>query len=209
MMRRGVFSGSLPALTLVLFVLYGTSSAQFTQGPPGNPSAAGIITGTQPPAPAPPHVVAPPPSAGAPSSGPVIIGMQAGPAPAGAEAITSPGWILSVYGMPAILLGNEPGRRALAQRLRLSPEQTERLDGIHDRFERQTRTVRYDLLQKRIEMQRLFSDPASNQALLLSKQKDVATLFAGYADEAARAAIAARAVLSPEQVERLDAVMQR
>jgi Spy/CpxP family protein refolding chaperone len=209
MMRRGVVGGSLLELTLLLFAMYGMSPAQFTQGPRGNPSAAGITTGTQAPAPAPPHVVAPSPSGLAPSSGPVITGMQAGPSRAGAEAITSPRWILSVHGMPAILLGNEPGRRALALRLRLSPEQIERLDRINGRFERQTKTVRYDLLQKRIEMQRLFSDPASNQALLLSRQKEFATLFAAYADQAAKAAIEARAVLTPEQIERLDPLLQR
>ncbi len=209
MMRRGVFRSSLPALALMLFVLHGTSPAQFTQGPPGNPSAAGITTGTPPPAPVPPHVVAPSPSGGLPSSGPVIIGSQPGPSPSGAEAITSPAWILSVYGMPAILLANEPGRRVLAQQLRLSPEQIEQLARIHDRFERQTRTARYDLLQRRIEMQRLFSDPTSNPALLLSRQKAFAALFAGYAEQAAKAAIEARSVLTSGQLERLDGMMQR
>jgi hypothetical protein len=56
MMRRGVPSGLLFTLVLLLLVLHGTSPAQFTQGPSGNPSAAGITTGTQAPAPAPPHV---------------------------------------------------------------------------------------------------------------------------------------------------------
>lgn len=209
MMRRGVFRGSLPALALLLFVLHGTSPAQFTQGPPGNPSAAGITTGSPPPTPVPPHVATPSPPGGVPSSGPVIIGSQPGPSPFGTEAIVSPAWILSVYGMPAVLLANEPGRRALAQQLRLSPEQIEQLKRVRDTFERQTRTMRYDLLQRRIEMQRLFSDPASNPALLLSRQKAFATLFAGYAEQAAKAAIEARAVLKSEQIERLDGMMQR
>lgn len=209
MTRPGCLGNLMLVLALLLLVLCGTSSAQFTQGPPGNPSAAGITTGTAPPAPAPPHVVAPPPSGAPPATGPVIIGMQANPSTGGADAITSPGWVLSVYGMPAALLGNESGRRALTQRLKLSPEQTERLERIHDQFDRQTRTIRYDLLQKRIEIQQLFSDPASNQTLVLSKQKEFTGLLESYMDQAAKAAIEARAILRPEQIERLDTVMQR
>ncbi len=196
-------------LPVLLFMLCGPLHAQFTQGPVGNPSGAGVITGTQPPAPAPPRLSSPPPSTTAPSSTPLMPGAPAASIHRGSEMITSPGWILSLYGMPALLTANEAGRRVLAQRLRLSPEQIERLERIREGFERRTRTTRYDLLQRRIEMQRLFSDPAANQAVLAAKQKEFGALLRDLMDETTKAATEARGLLRPEQIERLDAVMER
>ena len=75
---------------------------------------------------------------------------------------------------------------------------------LRTRFYRETRDLRYDLAQKRLEMRRLFADPKADQASLLAKQKELSVLWQRLSDIAGWAVIEARAVLSLDQVERLE-----
>jgi hypothetical protein len=114
----------LAALLVILSTGPQHATAQFTQGPPGNPSAAGIITGTQPPAPVPPHVVAPP-SSSAPANVPVPQrGYLPYPAfdacPLDAGMIISPHWLLSPQGMPNAI---DSSITVLSRRLNLTSTQ--------------------------------------------------------------------------------------
>jgi hypothetical protein len=194
-MGNGLLRG-LSAAMVLLLVVCGEASGQFTQGPPGNPSAAGISTGSPPPVPVPPAVPSPPRSSGIL---PFVSSPQCTP---DAGAIDSPRGMVAAEGMPPVLDTYRDG--PLARYLDLSPEQLERLQALRNTFYRDTRDLRYDLSRKRLDMRRLFADPHAAEATLLSRHQELVSLRTKLADMVARAAVEARRLLKPDQIEMLD-----
>jgi hypothetical protein len=92
----------------------------------------------------------------------------------------------------------------VARYLNLSPVQVDKLLALRNKLYRDTKDLRYDVLRKRLEMGRLFADPRVGETILLSRHKEVVSLRVMLADMVARAAIEARQVLTPDQIEILD-----
>jgi Spy/CpxP family protein refolding chaperone len=115
--------------------------------------------------------------------------------------IVSPHWFLSPQVMPAAL---DTDMAALARHLNLSPSQVDGITEVRNRFYRETRDLRYGLLEKRMELRKLLSDPKTDERLLLKRQREVSDLWQKLADMVGRAVIEARRLLNPEQIERLD-----
>ncbi|HME44180.1 MAG TPA: periplasmic heavy metal sensor [Syntrophorhabdales bacterium] len=167
----------LGLIVLVMLSCLAPSEAwsQFTQGPPGNPSAAGIMSGS--PAPSGPSSRTP----GAPMAPP-----QSSMAPAmGIPYATAEGGVLAAY-------------------LGLTRGQMDKCRDLRNRFYRETRDLRYDFYQKQLEMRKLFADPKVGEAKLLEKEKELSPLRQRLMDKVAETIIEGRKILTPEQIERLD-----
>lgn len=97
-----------------------------------------------------------------------------------------------------------PQMHAMAAYLNLSREQVGKIQQIFNRSRSDNRDLRYDLLQKRIEMHRLFTDPKVNAQTLLAKEKELSALRQRLMDARMQALIEVRGVLTPAQIQKLD-----
>ena len=164
------------ASIMVSWLVSSEAWSQFTQGPAGNPSAAGITSGT--PAPSAPQ----PRSLGAP-----MVSPQGGVAPL-------------AMGIPYAT----PETNSLAAYLGLTRAQIDKCRVLRNRFYRETRDLRYDFFQKQLEMRKLFADPKATEAKLLEKEKELSPLRQRLMDKVAETIIEGRKILTSEQIEKLD-----
>lgn len=98
----------------------------------------------------------------------------------------------------------EPAHHRLGSYLNLSKEQQEKVRDVWNRFKTDTRDLRYDMMERRVEMRRLFTDPKADQASLLAKEKEMAGLRQKLMERRAQAALEWRGILTPEQIQKLD-----
>ena len=165
------------AVSTVLFL--GFVTVVFAQGPGPNSAAGG------------------PPFAGGPG-GPGGPGMMGRPGMMDEPGAWGPGG-----GHP----GCGPGARAGFGRgayLSLSKEQLDKMRGMRDRFYNETRDLRYEMAQKQLEMKKLFTDPKTDDATLLAKQKEMSALRVKLMDKMAQMMIEGRKVMTPEQLQKID-----
>jgi len=88
--------------------------------------------------------------------------------------------------------------------LNLSDEQLAKMKELRNRFHNETRDLRYSLAIKRLEMRKLFTDPKTDDAQLLAKQKEISKLRQQLWDKKAQMKIEWRKILTPEQIAKLD-----
>ena len=86
----------------------------------------------------------------------------------------------------------------------LSNEQRDKMREIKTRYRQETRDMRYDLEQKRLEMRKLFTDPKTDDAILLAKAKELNALKLKLMDKMAEMKIERRKIYTPEQLQKLD-----
>jgi len=94
--------------------------------------------------------------------------------------------------------------RAMADFLNLSKDQVDRMQKIWARYYLETRDMRYDMLQKKLEMHKLFTDPRVSAPTLMAKEKELGALQQKLFERRAQMLIDERAVMTPEQVQKLD-----
>jgi len=90
--------------------------------------------------------------------------------------------------------------------LNLSKEQMEKMKETADRSFQETRGLRYELLQKGLELQKMFTDPEVDEATLLAKQKEVDSLHQTIMEKSMQAVIKGRKILTPEQIKKLEQI---
>jgi|GEM_PF-1104742 len=95
---------------------------------------------------------------------------------------------------------------SLAKYLNLSTEQKEKMKESRSRYHSDTRDLRYDLAAKRLEMRKLFTDPKTDEATLLAKQKELNTLRQLLLEKKSQMKIEWRRILTPEQITKLDQI---
>ncbi len=106
------------------------------------------------------------------------------------------------HSMPMMAPG---GRQEHSARfLDLSEEQKAKIKDIHTRYYTETRGLRYDLIEKRIELRRLFLDPKTDAATVMAKEREVSALRQKLRDAKVRMMVDWRGVLTPEQLQKLD-----
>ncbi len=106
---------------------------------------------------------------------------------------------------PGMMHGGMEGiHAALAKHLNLSKDQQEKLAALTSRYFSETRNMRYELAEKRLEMWKLFTDARTTDSALLAKQKEISALRQKLADKMAQMMIEGRKILTPEQLNRLD-----
>lgn len=131
---------------------------------------------------------------------------QNDPAPAGAPGQLPPS---QVQGPPGrgYRSGYGPGTGQWyghGSYLGLTQDQITRMRDVWNRFYLDTRNLRYDLMQKRLEMRRLFTDPKADAAALQAKQRELSAIRQKLMDRRAQAVIEWRSLLTPQQVQKLD-----
>jgi Spy/CpxP family protein refolding chaperone len=89
------------------------------------------------------------------------------------------------------------------QYLNLSEEQLNEMDALRDRYLQETKDLRYALAQQRLEVQRLFRDPETDDATLLTKQNEMSTLRQQLFNKMAQMPMEMRNILTPDQVQKL------
>jgi Spy/CpxP family protein refolding chaperone len=94
--------------------------------------------------------------------------------------------------------------RGFGSYLNLSQEQRDKMRELRSRYYADIRDLRYDLLQKRLEMRKLFTDPKTDDATLLAKQNELNSLRQKLMVKKAQMKIEWRKVLTPEQIQKLD-----
>lgn len=99
---------------------------------------------------------------------------------------------------PGFQGGFGPGRY-----LNLSEEQVNQLNGLRNRTYKETANLRNDLAQKQLEIQKLMTDPKTDEAILLAKQKEMTALREQLFDKMARIPLEMRKILTPEQIQKL------
>jgi Spy/CpxP family protein refolding chaperone len=80
---------------------------------------------------------------------------------------------------------------------------------LRNGFRNDTRDLRYNLAIKRIEMRKLFTDPQTDDATLIAKQKEISDLRQQLSDKKAVMKLKWRKILTPEQIAKLDRIPQR
>lgn len=86
----------------------------------------------------------------------------------------------------------------------LSKEQMGKMRELRMRYYNETRDMRYELAQKRLEMRKLFTDPKTDDATLLAKEKELNALRLRLTDKMAEMKVEGRKILTPEQLQRID-----
>ncbi len=106
---------------------------------------------------------------------------------------------------PGMMHGGMEGiHAAMAKHLNLSREQQDKLAALTSRYFGETRSMRYELAEKRLEMWKLFTDPKATDSELLARQKEISALRQKLADKMAQMMIEGRKILTPDQLNRLD-----
>ncbi len=93
--------------------------------------------------------------------------------------------------------------------LGLSDQQLAKMKEMRNRFNADTRDLRYDLAIKRIEMRKLFTDPKTDDETLLAKQKEIRGLRQQLSEKKGQMKIEWRKILTPEQIAKLDKITHR
>ncbi len=93
--------------------------------------------------------------------------------------------------------------------LGLTDEQLAKMKELRINFRNDTRDLRYNIAIKRIEMRKLFTDPKTNDATLIAKQKELSNLRLQLSDKKAEMKLKWRKILTPEQIAKLDRIPHR
>jgi Spy/CpxP family protein refolding chaperone len=112
--------------------------------------------------------------------------------------------------------GPDPGVRARHMQHRefgayldLSKEQRDRMRDVWGRFQADTHDLKYDLMGRRLEMRKLFTDPKVDQTALAAKEKELSGLQQKLMERRTQAMLEWRSVLTPDQIRKLDRMPHR
>jgi Spy/CpxP family protein refolding chaperone len=103
-------------------------------------------------------------------------------------------------------LGPGPGGhriQKLARYLDLSQEQTGRVVELHKRYGAQTKPIRDELFQKRVEARNLYADPKTEEGVILAKKREISSLQQRLSDDMAQLRLEQRRILTPEQLKKV------
>ena len=121
-----------------------------------------------------------------------------------AVLIVSAAVVVSAY---ALQPDKKPGSHkefCFKKYLSLSDKQLAKMKELRNSFRNDTRDLRYNLAIKRIEMRKLFTDPKTDDATLIAKQKEISNLRQQLSDKKAEMKLKWRKILTPEQIAKLD-----
>jgi Spy/CpxP family protein refolding chaperone len=126
-----------------------------------------------------------------------------------AVLIVSAAVVVSAY---AVQPDKKPGSYkefSFKKHLNLSDQQLTKMKELKSSFRNDTRDLRYNLAIKRIEMRKLFTDPKTDDATLIAKQKEISNLRQQMSDKKAEMKLKWRKILTSEQIAKLDRIPHR
>jgi len=94
-------------------------------------------------------------------------------------------------------------------RLDLSQEQKQQMRAVWNRYRNDVHDLRYDLMEKRVEARKLFTDPKADQAAILAKERELNGLRQKLMERTMQAKLEWRSILTPEQIAKLDSMPRR
>jgi Spy/CpxP family protein refolding chaperone len=101
-------------------------------------------------------------------------------------------------------VGHRPGgRMEMCAYLNLSKEQMEKMWQLKEKLRGDTQALRHEIFQKKIEMRSLFANPATDEATLIAKGKDLFATKEKMQERMLQFRIEQRKILTPEQVKKL------
>ena len=103
-------------------------------------------------------------------------------------------------------LQKHPGFHAFGPRLNLTQEQMGKIKELRKNFWANTHDLRYDIKMKRVEVRKLFTDPKTDEATLLAKEKELNGLKLKLMDKKAEMKVEWRKILTPDQIRMLDRI---
>jgi len=77
---------------------------------------------------------------------------------------------------------------------------------LRTRFKADTHDLRYDIRIRKLEVRKLFTDPKTDDATLLAKEKELNARKAQFMDKKAEMKVEWRKILTPEQIQMLDRI---
>jgi Spy/CpxP family protein refolding chaperone len=95
------------------------------------------------------------------------------------------------------------GRAMLVAKLGLSKEQMDKMWQLREQLRADTSALRHEVFQRRLEMRTLFANPATEEAMLIAKQKELFSLTQKLKDRLLQFRIEQRRILTPEQIKKL------
>jgi Spy/CpxP family protein refolding chaperone len=98
------------------------------------------------------------------------------------------------------------GFHKFGPRLNLSQEQKDKMKEIRTRFQADVHDLKYDIRIKKIEARKLFTDPKTDDATLLAKEKELNGLKHKLMDRKAEMKVEWRKILTPQQIQMLDRI---
>ena len=90
--------------------------------------------------------------------------------------------------------------------LNLTQEQRDKMKEIRTRFQADTHDLKYDIRIRKLEVRKLFTDPKTDDATLLAKEKELNARKAQFMDKKAEMKVEWRKILTPEQIQMLDRI---
>ncbi len=91
------------------------------------------------------------------------------------------------------------GMGGWASRLNLSNEQMQKLEALHERFLKETISMRNDLALKELELRTLWLQTNPEEGKILAKEKEINALRAQIQEKGTKYMLEGRKVLTPEQ----------
>ena len=98
------------------------------------------------------------------------------------------------------------GFHGFGPRLNLTEEQRGKMKELMTRFQADIHDLKYDVRIKGLEVRKLFTDPATDDATLLAKEKELNGLKLKLMDKKAEMKVEWRKILTPEQIRMLDRI---
>jgi len=93
--------------------------------------------------------------------------------------------------------------------LNLTQEQKDKMRELRNRSYAETHDLRYDIRMKHLELEKLFTNPKTDDATLLAKEKELSALKLTLMERKAEMKVAWRKILTPEQIEKLGTFPRR
>jgi Spy/CpxP family protein refolding chaperone len=97
-------------------------------------------------------------------------------------------------------------RHAFGSCLNLTKEQREKMREVGQHFQADTHDLKYDIRIKKLEVRKLFTDPKTDDATLLAKEKELNGLKLKFMDRKAEMKVEWRKILTPEQIQMLERI---
>jgi Spy/CpxP family protein refolding chaperone len=91
----------------------------------------------------------------------------------------------------------------MAKYLDLSAEQMTQIQDLRKKHFADTRTLREELMERRVEMRHLFADSAVNDAAITAKAAEIGSLQQLLRDDTIRLRLEERKILTPDQLNKL------
>ena len=104
------------------------------------------------------------------------------------------------------LKGEHHKKFSIASYLKLTDDQISKMKELRDRYRSDTRDLKYNLAIKRLEMRKLFTEPNTEDSVLLARQKELNGLRMQLMEKRGQMKIEWRKILTAEQISKLDGI---